>query len=109
MISTRCLPKNEAFFIKRFSGVHIFRKLGFHVLDRPIEAFQADKYKKHYTTRSEILTILSMPIEHAESLLDMITGLNDDPLLRQAFEYVKPIQPSQLSRDLRQWDLDTQT
>ena len=105
MISTRCLPKNEAYFVKRFSGMHIFRKIGLHALDRSIAAFQADKYKKHYTTRSEILTILSMPLEHADSLLDMITGLNDDLLLRQAFVYVKPIQPSQLSRDIRQWDL----
>jgi len=105
MISTRCLPKNEAFFVKRFSGVHIFRKLGFPLLDQPIEEFQADKYKKHYKTRSELLTILSMPLENAESLRDMIAGLNDDPHLRKAFEYVKPIQQSQLSRDLNQWDL----
>ncbi len=47
MISTQHLPRNEAFFLKRFSGVYIFHKLGLHVLDRPIAAFQADKYKKH--------------------------------------------------------------
>ena len=105
MISTRCLPKNEAFFLKRFSGVHIFRKLGLHVLDRPIAAFQADKYKKHYKTRSELLTLFSMPLEHAESLHDMVAGLNADPLLRQAFGYITPVQQSQLSRDLRAWDL----
>ena len=93
MISTRCLPKNEAFFLKRFSGVHLFRKLGIFLLDRPIEAFEADKYKKHYMTRSEILTILSMPLEQAESLRDMIAGLNADLFLRQAFEYLQPVQP----------------
>ena len=105
MLATRCLPKNEAFFVQRFSGVHIFRKLGLPLLDQPIAAFQADKYKKHYKTRSELLTILSMPLEHAESLRDMLAGLNADPLLRQAFEYVKPVQQSQLSRDLQTWDL----
>ena len=105
MLATRCLPRNEAFFLKRFSGVHLFRKLGLHLLDRPIEAFQADKYKKHYHTRSELLTLLSMPVEQAESLHDMVTGLNADPLLREAFDYVKPVQQSQLSRDLRKWDL----
>ena len=105
MLATRCLPKNEGFFLKRFSGVHIFRKLGFSLLDRPIIAFQADKYKKHYTTRSELLTLLSMPFEQAESLHDMITGLNTDPLLREVFQYRKPIYQSQLSRDLRKWDL----
>ena len=46
-----------------------------------------------------------MSIEHADSLQDMINALNADPILRQAFGYVKPVQQSQLSRDLRQWDL----
>jgi len=105
MLATRCLPRNESFFLKRFSGVHLFRKLGLRILDRPIDAFQADKYKKHYHTRSELLTILSMPLEQAESLHDMVTGLNADPLLRGAFDYTQPIQQSQLSRDLRKWDL----
>ena len=105
MLSTRCLPKNEAFFFKRFSGVHIFRKLGFQVLDSSIAAFQADKYKKHYKTRSEILTIVNLPIENAESLRDMVATLNADPVLRRAFEYVQPVQQSQLSRDLQTWDL----
>ena len=105
MLATRCLPRNEGFFLKRFSGVHLFRKLGFRLLDRPIATFQADKYKKHYKTRSELLTLLSMPLEQAESLRDMITGLNTDPLLREAFQYSKPIYQSQLSRDLRKWDV----
>ena len=105
MISAHHLPRNEAFFLKRFSGVYIFHKLGLHVLDRPIAAFQADKYKKHYHTRSELLTILSMPLEQADSLHDMVTGLNADPLLQGAFGYVQPVQQSQLSRDLRKWDL----
>jgi hypothetical protein len=105
MLPTRCLPRNEVFFLKRFSGVHLFRKLGDSLLDRPITAFQADKYKKHYTTRSEILTLLSMPLEQAESLCDMVAGLNADPLLREAFQYRKRISQSQLSRDLRQWDV----
>ncbi len=105
MLTTRCLPRNEAFYLQRFSGVHLFRKLGMALLDRPIEAFQADKYKKHYKTRSELLTLLSMPLEQAESLHDMVTGLNADPLLREAFQYSKPIYQSQLSRDLRKWDV----
>ncbi|MFQ6127004.1 MAG: IS4 family transposase [Candidatus Heimdallarchaeota archaeon] len=105
MLATRCLPRKEVFFFKMFSGVHIFRKLGFQVLDQPIAAFQADKYKKHYKTSSEILTLVNMSIENADSLKDMIDALNADSLLRQAFGYVKPIQQSQLSRDLRQWDL----
>jgi len=75
------------------------------LLDRPIEVFHADKYKKHYKTRSELLTLLSMPLEQAESLHDMVTGLNTDPLLREAFQYSKPIYQSQLSRDLRKWDV----
>ena len=105
MLATQCLPRNEGFLLKRFSGVHLFRKLGFFLLDRPIEVFHADKYKKHYKTRSELLTLLSMPLEQADSLHDMIKGLNSDPLLRQAFQYRKPIYQSQLSRDLRKWDL----
>jgi hypothetical protein len=105
MLTTRCLPRNEVFFLKRFSGVHLFRKLGVSLLDRPIVAYQADKYKKHYNTRSELLTLLSMPLEQAESLRDMVTGLNADPLLRQAFAYSQPVQQSQLSRDLRKWDV----
>lgn len=105
MLTTRGLPKNEVFFLKRFSGVHLFKKLGISLLDRPITTFHADKYKKHYKTRSEILTLLSMPLENADSLHDMIAGLNMDPLLREAFQYSKPIYQSQLSRDLRQWDV----
>ena len=105
MLSTRCLPRNEVFFFKMFSGVHIFRKLGFRVLESAIAAFHADKYKKHYKTSSEILTLVNMSIENAESLKDMIDALNADSLLRQTFGYVKPVQQSQLSRDLRQWDL----
>lgn len=46
-----------------------------------------------------------MPLEQAESLRDMLAGLNVDLLLLQAFEYVKPVQQSQLSRDLHQWNL----
>ena len=80
MLSTRCLPRNEVFFLKRFSGVHIFRKLGLQLLDQPIAAFQADKYKKHYKTSSEILTIVNMSIENADSLKDMIDALNADSL-----------------------------
>ena len=106
MIATRCLPRNEAFFFKMFSGVHIFHKLGLQVLAQPIAAFQADKYKKHYKTSSEILTVVNMSIENAESLKDMIDAINADSLLRQAFGYVKPVYQSQLSRDLRQWDLE---
>ena len=105
MLTTRCLPRNEGFFLQRFSGVHLFRKLGFRLLDHPIEAFQADKYKKHIKTRSEILTLLSMPLEQAESLNDMINGLNADPRLREAFQYSKWVYQSQLSRDLQQWDV----
>jgi len=88
-----------------FAGVHIFKKLGFHLLEGPIAAFHADKYKKHYKTSSEILTIVNMGIENADSLRDMIAAINADSLLRQAFGYVQPVQQSQLSRDLRQWDL----
>lgn len=105
MISLQCLPRNEVFFLKRFSGLHIFRKLGLQMLEQPIEAFQADRYKKHYQTSSEILTIVNMSIENADSLRDMIAALNADSLLRQAFGYVKPVHQSQLSRDLRAWDL----
>lgn len=46
-----------------------------------------------------------MPLEHSDSLRDMIACLNADPLLRGAFAYLKPIQQSQLSRDIRNWDL----
>lgn len=85
--------------------MHIFHKLGFPLPDQPIAAFQADKYKKHNTVRSALLAVLSMPLENAESLRDMIAGLNADPLLRQVFEYAQPVHQPQLSCDLQTWDL----
>lgn len=45
MISTWYLLRNEVFFKKRFTGVHLFHKLGFNLLDWPVETFQADKLK----------------------------------------------------------------
>ena len=51
-----------------------FHQIGLHVLERPVEAFQADKYKKHYKTHSEILTLVNMSIENVESPRDLAMG-----------------------------------
>ena len=42
-----------------------------------------------------------MSLEQAESLWDMVAGLNAYPLLCQAFEHVKQVHQSQLSHKLQ--------